>query len=1072
VLAAAVALLAGVAACSSSATTETEADAGSMGDAGGSTRASSEASGDHTTRETGSTEGRSSTRHDGGHGESSSESSSGRSSRRHDGGETGDGGEKKDGGADARHPKDAEHHDAERDSGHATHHDSGHHDAGRAPHDAAHDAHEPEQDGGGTTTTTSTSTTTTTVASSTTTTSMSTVATDAGHDAGPQCGVGFATLCSDGTGCSADGDCESLYCKGHVCTAASCHDGVKDGDETGVDCGGSCPPCANGNGCLVGADCTSLVCFDAVITAATASTTGAPIACPDGATCTCQAPSDIDGVKNDGETDVDCGGALLVNGKASSKSDGAPACAVGKSCLLGNDCTSLVCFDTSPATRSANGKPINCPVGSTCTCLAPTDMDGVQNDSETGIDCGGAEVNGVANPTSDGAPPCGNGDACTYGTDCASGVCNDNGDLGGPPVDCPALTSCVCQRPSDDDGVQNGGETAVDCGGATWASQSDGAPPCAPGLTCYLNADCQSSICQCPVGGCDFPTGVTGVCTTPTDTDGVQNDSETDVDCGGVASPTSDGAPACQDAKKCLVATDCLSGYCSTISYTCVDGLSCVGLVTPAQILDPNPAADNDADGNATGTPDPFGIGENAGIDTCGTGESTDMVHSHESCCKSLLVTVSAPGSCTYDGQCTAPQICNLATGSCELRIDKYEVTSGRIRQFLEGQTPPYDVRDWALAQFTTDGNFTPVTPAGEMLAAQIPTGTPAQVAAGVTNALYLLPQSASTSDPLNAIILTGALVMDTTGVQGCFTNNGDAYTAGAGGAATYWWDGVTLNEMAGSTPRPFTQDMYDIKPMNCIPYYLAATFCAWDGGRLELETEHALIWQSTTQAYPWGQNFLPNPYPGNQAIAAECGGNYAPNCAVSLTVDWFNGSQSSGSQGDFYYYPSYPASIPNSNVPDSLTYSWDLSPYIAAPGRFYLDATSLQVPTGQACSATSPCPANGTCSGGVCYDSWQDLGADMIEWGAVPAAQLTTGTEQMCDQSGVLGSGETYNCQSGLGGDDGINGVIRGNNLPPADLLGGSWEGHQVVETLIPQWSFYRQYGKTGLRCVRAPEP
>jgi hypothetical protein len=41
----------------------------------------------------------------------------------------------------------------------------------------------------------------------------------------------------------------------------SCTNGVRDGDETDVDCGGgACPPCANGRACAVRRDCAALVC--------------------------------------------------------------------------------------------------------------------------------------------------------------------------------------------------------------------------------------------------------------------------------------------------------------------------------------------------------------------------------------------------------------------------------------------------------------------------------------------------------------------------------------------------------------------------------------------------------------------------------------------------------------------------------------------------------------------------------------------------------------------------------------------------------------------------------------------
>jgi plastocyanin len=47
-------------------------------------------------------------------------------------------------------------------------------------------------------------------------------------------------------------------------TPTTCSDGVRDGDETALDCGGSCAPCANGSGCLSPLDCQSGVCAGTV----------------------------------------------------------------------------------------------------------------------------------------------------------------------------------------------------------------------------------------------------------------------------------------------------------------------------------------------------------------------------------------------------------------------------------------------------------------------------------------------------------------------------------------------------------------------------------------------------------------------------------------------------------------------------------------------------------------------------------------------------------------------------------------------------------------------------------------
>ena len=91
----------------------------------------------------------------------------------------------------------------------------------------------------------------------------------------------------------------------------SCTDGIKNGSETDVDCGGSCPTkCSPGRECLVPGDCTSGVCTGGI----------------------CQSPTCNDGVRNGSETDVDCGGVTC------------PKCANGKNCFVNSDCASNACL--------------------------------------------------------------------------------------------------------------------------------------------------------------------------------------------------------------------------------------------------------------------------------------------------------------------------------------------------------------------------------------------------------------------------------------------------------------------------------------------------------------------------------------------------------------------------------------------------------------------------------------------------------------------------------------------------------------------------------------------------------
>jgi hypothetical protein len=108
------------------------------------------------------------------------------------------------------------------------------------------------------------------------------------------------------------GDCASGVCSGKKCAAPTCTDGVKNGSEADVDCGGTCPACAEGRTCRVANDCVSRVCSG-----------------------TCDAPSCTDFQQNGAETAVDCGGPAC------------PRCARLEHCLVSTDCESGVCMSTA-----------------------------------------------------------------------------------------------------------------------------------------------------------------------------------------------------------------------------------------------------------------------------------------------------------------------------------------------------------------------------------------------------------------------------------------------------------------------------------------------------------------------------------------------------------------------------------------------------------------------------------------------------------------------------------------------------------------------------------------------------
>ena len=694
-----------------------------------------------------------------------------------------------------------------------------------------------------------------------------------GGETGVDCGGASAAgsdgapACSNGMGCSGGADCQSESCQSSKCVPASCTDSVKNGDETDTDCGGSCAACADGKSCGVPKDCTSLDCLAG----------------------SCKAASCNDQITNGAETATDCGGGIC------------PPCASGLACGHPTDCSSGVCTGS--------------------LCQLPTDTDRVKNGGETDTDCGGSDVAG-----NDGAPACASGKMCLAATDCTSGVCK--GD--------------VCQAPTDTDGVQNGGETGVDCGGAGKAG-SDGAPACAAGGGCLAATDCTSLICNADK------------CTASSPTDGVKNGGETSVDCGGAGTPGSDGAPACADGKTCGVDGDCLSVACATSTKVCVTGLSCKA-------------------SNGTNTP---------GLDTCGLGETGAPGSVHESCCRSLPLPTTTT-----------------------VRLDKYEVTAGRMRQFLTTIGP--NVQSWVNGQITAS------TTAGKTLSAQIPAA-----------ARPFLPTTDDIGQPLNLVLQLGAGVgvMNTnqpSPEQGCFIADG-AY-----GAAEYWEPASVLTAY-GVPARFYTQAQLDEKPMNCTPYWMLAAFCAWDGGALPTIAEQSEAWG--TQQYPWGPTFLPNPYPMS-----------TPVVDFTTTVNYFNNTEL------FYHFPDY-STTQNHN---------DNSGYISAPGRFKLDSTKLTSADGEhwmdlgadmmEFAATDPA------------DGLGDLFCDYSgEGGGAVSAK--------CDYKDGNGKEHTDGIlrSNGLPTSEWMGGSWEGHEQ-------FNQTSQPFFDKHYPSYTFGidTQYGKTGARCVR----
>ena len=234
----------------------------------------------------------------------------------------------------------------------------------------------------------------------------------------------------------------------------ACPDGIKNGYETDVDCGGGgyCGPCEDGKNCREDDDCYNLDCS------------------PETKTCN-PAPTCTDGRWNGYETDVDCGGQDYSCNR----------CSTGTRCESPNDCITGFCdrenHICAPAPTCSDGIlngserdvdcgfmcPNQCPNGSFCmydgdcvgiycdhnqTCQTASCSDGIQNGYEGGVDCG-YDCEPCPDCTDFGMKY--DGGSCTEASECCSGRCvegtcctQDQGDLCFPGASQCCGSSAIC----------------------------------------------------------------------------------------------------------------------------------------------------------------------------------------------------------------------------------------------------------------------------------------------------------------------------------------------------------------------------------------------------------------------------------------------------------------------------------------------------------------------------------------------------------------------------------------------------------------------------------------------------
>jgi len=411
----------------------------------------------------------------------------------------------------------------------------------------------------------------------------------------------------------------------------------------------------------------------------------------------------------------------------------------------------------------------------------------------------------------------------------------------------------------------------VDCGGPN-------APKCDDGRSCTTHDECASGWCS----------ESDKTCRTPRSDDGVKNGKETDVDCGGP------DAPKCAEGKRCLVDSDC-NGACNYKSE-CVDAPSCK---------------------------------RHLGGDTCGFGEVGEFGARHESCCRTLPVHGYSdprhPGKTVY--------------------LDKYEITVGRIRAFIEDIKARYggrpDIRAWVLENTPPiwDPKWTDFLPSDyEGGTVRIDRRLLGDRREGPD-----FPPIPDRDQDVNVGLdyqFNGRLFVYLHG------NNCSTHLPNAWGFPTFFYPAEVMAKYGPDFPPRAdgrnragvlvpAHEHLEVKAMNCITNAMLAAFCHWDGG--QLATNEVLDY--VTGSPPSLGN---DPGCGTQraenpptSASATRGGRCADLALVNATYD----------AGASLPEPDSPLNVNNYVFPFfSQDVHYDKAWEIAAPGRGSLAANGEQV--------------------------------------------------------------------------------------------------------------------------------
>jgi hypothetical protein len=417
----------------------------------------------------------------------------------------------------------------------------------------------------------------------------------------------------------------------------------------------------------------------------------------------------------------------------------------------------------------------------------------------------------------------------------------------------------------------------------------------AAGNTDGSDAGCCGADCTCAKSSTG-PASTSSVTPPPGGIDGVKDDDETDVDCGGAS------APKCAVGQGCKVDSDCVIA-CNYVG-TCVGAPSCK---------------------------------PHLGGDTCGTGEEGQPSVEHESCCRSLPVAgykdPTQAGKTVY--------------------VDKYEITAGRVRAWVDALAAANngvpDVKGWIAKHrpgiWNTDWEkFLPSDyEGGTLTIARRLLGDPRPEDAGETGPPatgVILPPATDQSQHLGINYQFGPEVyVDLHGAD-CGTWDGSY-------AFSTFWYSPDIQKRAGQMARADglgylgetipAKELLDVKSMNCMTNAMFAAFCAWDGG--QLATDEVLDYITDSPASLGSISGCGPQIDDHGELlgnifdhTVRSGGRCAPAAVINATFD----------AGDNLPVPGSILNIHNYHYPDLGDQAFDKAWEVSAPGRVSL-ATGSQ---------------------------------------------------------------------------------------------------------------------------------